>query len=433
MSKLYGINRDLAKLAGAGKEIRVGLIGAGNMGTDIISQFYAMKGIKAAAVADIRLDYAYRGYELAGVRRGDIVRADNTAVADAAVAQGKPVVTEDGFLLTRMETLDVIIEATGNPAAGARLAWETIANGKHIVMMNVEADITVGPILNKLAKQAGVVYTLTAGDEPGSIMELYGFCDALGLRVVCAGKGKNNPVNLDATPGMYAEEAARRDLTPEMLVEFIDGSKTMIEMAAVANATGLVPDIPGMHGPKTTVKQLTEVFRLQSQGGILSKEGVVDWAVGDIAPGVFVIAATDQERLKQCLTLRDMGKGPNYLFFRPYHLCSMETPLSAAAAALYKQATMYPLERLVAEVTPIAKKDLWPGDVLDGIGGYCYRCNIETRQDAQLLNALPAGLAKGGKVLTPVKKGETITYGQVELKETFLLQLRKMQDMLTEG
>ena len=107
MSKLYGINRDLAKLAGSGKEIRVGLIGAGNMGTDIISQFYAMKGIKAAAVADIRLDYAYRGYELAGVRRGDIVRADNTAVADAAVAQGKPVVTEDGFLLTRMETLEV--------------------------------------------------------------------------------------------------------------------------------------------------------------------------------------------------------------------------------------------------------------------------------------------------------------------------------------
>ncbi|MGQ9780332.1 MAG: NAD(P)H-dependent oxidoreductase [Bacillota bacterium] len=431
---VYGIiNRDLARLEESGNRIGVGLVGAGNMGTDIISQISRMKGLRTVAVADIRLDYAYRGYELAGYARADIIEAKTPREADEAARRGRPVVTEDGFLLTKMDEVDVLIEATGNPGVGARLAWEAITNGKHIVMMNVETDVTVGPILNRLARQVGVVYTLSAGDEPGAIMELYDFCDALGLRVVCAGKGKNNPVNFDATPDMYAEEAARRDLTPEMLVEFIDGSKTMIEMAAVANATGLVPDVPGMHGPTTTLAKLKEVFALKTQGGILNKEGVVDWAIGDIAPGVFVIATTDQERLIQCLRLRDMGCGPNYLFYRPYHLCSMETPLSAAAAVLYKQATMFPKERLVAEVTAIAKRDLRPGEVLDRIGGYTYRCSIETREDAKAKNALPAGLAKGAKVLAPIKKGETIRYDQVELPESFLLQLRKIQDMLTEG
>ncbi|MGE5599636.1 MAG: hypothetical protein ACM3XS_09675, partial [Bacteroidota bacterium] len=169
---MYGINRDLAKREAAGKPINVGLVGAGNMGTDIISQIGRMKGTRTAAVADIRLDYAYRGYELAGYARADVTEANTAGEADDLSRRGKPVVAGDGFLLTAMDTVDVVIDATGNPAVGARLAWEAIAHGKHIVMMNVEADVTVGPILNRQARQAGVVYTLTAGDEPGSIMEL---------------------------------------------------------------------------------------------------------------------------------------------------------------------------------------------------------------------------------------------------------------------
>jgi len=306
-----------------------------------------------------------------------------------------------------------------------------INHNKHIVMMNVECDVTIGPILRQMADNAGVVYTLSAGDEPGSIMELYRFANALGLKVVAAGKGKNNPLDPYATPDEWAERAAARNMNPRMLVEFVDGSKTMVEMAAVANATGLVPDVRGMHGPRCLVKDLINVFRLKEQGGILSSEGVVDFAIGDVHPGVFLVVTTDQPRLIDSLVQRDMGTGPNYLLYRPFHLCSMETPLTAAQAVIYNEATMQPMKKpLTAECIAVAKKDLAKGTVLDAIGGYCYRGSIERGEIARDGNMLPLGLAKGAVLTRDIKKDEIITYDAVDLPDSLLLELRKIQDKI---
>src|SRR6185295_16708731 len=173
----------------------------------------------------------------------------------------------------------------------AEAALQAIAAGKHMVMMNVEADVTIGPYLSAKATEAGVVYTLGAGDEPSSTMELVNFVRGLGYPIVAAGKGKNNAFKVDATPNAYVEEATRRNMNPRMLVEFVDGSKTMVEMTALANATGLVPDVPGMHGPSAPLASLHSTFCPREEGGILSRKGVVDFTVAKgVAPGVFVIA-----------------------------------------------------------------------------------------------------------------------------------------------
>ena len=156
--------------------------------------------------------------------------------------------------------IDVVIDATGMPAVGAEIGLSAMERGKHLVMMNVEADVTIGAYLRHEAERLGVIYSLGAGDEPSSCMELIEFVTAMGHKVVCAGKGKNNPLNIDATPEAYTEEAVRRNMNPRMLVEFVDGSKTIVEMAAIGNATGLVPDIDGMHGPAAGPKELAKVL-----------------------------------------------------------------------------------------------------------------------------------------------------------------------------
>jgi predicted homoserine dehydrogenase-like protein len=328
-----------------------------------------------------------------------------------------------------MDSVQVVIDATGSPELGARIAFESINQKKHIVMMNVECDVTVGPILKRLADNAGVVYTLTAGDEPGSIVEVYRFAKALGYKVVTAGKGKNNPLDVYATPDQWEVRARERSMSAKMLVEFVDGSKTMIEMAAVANATGLGIDKRGMHGVKCNIDNLAAKYSLKSQGGILDREGVVDYAIGNINPGVFVVVTTDNQRMKEALIQRDMGNGPNYLLLRPYHLCSIETPLTAAQAVIYHESTAHPLGKLTAECITIAKKNLVKGEVLDGIGEYCYRASIETAGIAREGNMLPVGLAKGAVLKTDVKRDEVITYDMVELDQnSMLLQLRRLQD-----
>jgi predicted homoserine dehydrogenase-like protein len=299
--------------------------------------------------------------------------------------------------------------------------------------MSVECDITIGPILNKLCKQAGVVYSLTAGDEPGSIVEVYRFAKALGLEIVAAGKGTNNPLDIYANPGMkeWADKAAARDMSPRMLIEFVDGSKTCIEMAAVSNATGLVVDVPNMHGPKCNIKDLAKVFSLKEQGGILNRTGVVDYGIGDINPGVFVIVTTDNQRIIDGLVQRDMGNGPNYLLLRPYHLCSIETPLTVAQSVIYGESTAHPMGYLTSECTTIAKKNLHKGEVLDAIGEYCYRAGIDSHEIARNGNLLPVGLAKGAVMKCDVLIDTLITYDMVELDDrSVLLQLRRLQDAL---
>ncbi len=430
---MYEIDSKLSELERKGTPVHVSLIGCGQMGKDIVAQISKMQGIVCDIVVDIDTEIAMDGYRQAGYREEDVVITDDRTVAEQAVRQGKKVASTDYKMAVAAEQTQVVIDATGSPEMGARVTMECIFHKRHIVMMNVECDVTVGPILRRLCDQAGIVYSLTAGDEPGSICEVYRFAKALGFKVVAAGKGKNNPLDIYANPGMkeWADKAAAREMAPRMLIEFVDGSKTMIEMCAVSNATGLVPDIRGMHCAKCDVKDLTKVYSLKSQGGILEKEGVVDFAIGDVAPGVFVVVTTDNQRIIDGLVQRDMGNGPNYLLYRPYHLCSIETPITAVQEAVYGESTGQPMDHLTSECITIAKKDLKAGEVLDSIGEYCYRASIDLAEVAREGNMLPVGLAKGARMIKDVKKDEIITYDMVRLNEdSVLLQLRRMQDQL---
>jgi predicted homoserine dehydrogenase-like protein len=431
---MIGLNKDLQQREASGAPVRIGLVGAGQMGTDVVAETRMMKGISVVITADIDIERAREAYEIGQVP-GEVSVVESPDQADAAVAAGKLVATRDYRVVTDMRSIDVMLEATGVPEVGARAALRAARAGHHVAMMNVETDITVGPILRWYAEKKGVLYALAAGDEPAACKELYDFADSLGFTIVALGKGKNNPLDRHASPDDVdiQKEAARRGLSPNMLIEFIDGSKTMIEMAAVSNATGLVPDVRGMHGPLTNRDMLNKTFALKEDGGVLNKMGVVDFGVGQVAPGVFAIVRTDHPRLRQAMVLRDMGNGPYYTLFRPYHLCSIEVPLTAALLTIQRKSNMVPLDRLVSEVFAVAKRDLKPGDVLDGIGGRTYYSLIDTYEAAKAECLLPTGLAKGARVLRPVAKDTPITCNDVEIKPSTVLDLRRLQDAWFEN
>lgn len=391
--------------------VTIGLAGAGQMGTDIVVQTSLMPGLRIGAISEVRPQAAIDAALLAGHDRSDIVSARTAAEIDRAIEGGKIAVTEDLHALAAAGRIDVIIDATGNPNIGTLFALEVMRNGKHIVMLNVEADITIGRFLKEEAKKAGVVYTGAAGDEPACTLEVIGFARSLGFGIVAAGKGKNNPLNLDAVPADYEKEAGERNMNARMLVEFVDGSKTAIEMVAIANATGLVPDVPGMHGPTATLEELANVLIPREDGGVLHRKGVVDYSIGKgVAPGVFCIIETKHPRVLERMVDLKIGKGPYFTIFRPYHLTSLEVPLSAARAVLYNRADMEPLDRPVAEAVAIAKRDLAVADSLGMIGESDYRGFAMTWEDARARGALPIGLAERAKVVRPVKTGDLLTY-----------------------
>ncbi|HEY9009700.1 MAG TPA: homoserine dehydrogenase, partial [Devosia sp.] len=331
---LTGLARDLAARAEAGKPIRVGVIGSGEMGTDLVTQGALMRGIEIAAVATRRPHTVRDALKIAYGDDERAAEADSPSKVSAALEAGKLAICSAETLVTTPQ-IDVVIDATGKPGVAADYDLLAMEHGKHLVMMNVEADVTIGPYLKQQADRLGVVYSVGAGDEPSSCMELIEFATALGYRIVSAGKGKNNALNHDAVPDDYREEATRRNMNPRMLVEFIDGSKTMVEMCAIANATGLVPDVPGMHGPKADRDEMVKVLIPREDGGILSKKGVVDFTIGKgVAPGVFVIVEAEHPRIIERMDDLHVGKGPYYTFYRPYHLTSLEVPLSCARAVL---------------------------------------------------------------------------------------------------
>ena len=412
--------------------MRVGLIGAGQMGTDIIVQTGLMAGIEVVAAADAVTDNVFAARKIAGDDARVPVLTEGLEATARAIATGGLAVTRSYREVCAVDGVDVIIDATGNPNVGAEVALATIAAGKHIVMMNVEADVTIGAYLAAKAAEAGVVYTLGAGDEPTATMELINFVRGLGYPIVAAGKGKNNAFRIDATPDAYVAEATRRNMNPRMLVEFVDGSKTMVEMVAIANATGLVPDKPGMHGPDAPLDQLHKVLCPREDGGVLSRKGVVDFTVSPgVAPGVFVVAEMRHPRLRERMNDLHLGEGPYYTFFRPYHLTSLEVPLSAAAAVLFGQSHMRPLPVPSAEVGARAKRDLRPGETLDAIGEYCYRGFALSRADAVKLRALPLGLAQGAVVTRAIAKGDYLTYANCAPDEGLkIVQVRRAQDEL---
>lgn len=431
---MFGLADQMKNLEEAQQYIAVGLVGTGQMGTDIVSQISLMPALRLLIAADIDLNRAVESYHIAGHNNGMVAVAETLDDVNHAFMKGNFVAAADYRLVTDAPRIQAVIESTGHPDVSARAGLRTIYQHKHLITMSVETDITIGPLLKWYADQHGVIYAVGAGDEPSALYELYDFATALGLTIVAAGKGKNNPLNRDAVPDDLRAEAERRGLTPEMLIEFVDGSKTMIEMACVANATGLVPDVFGMHGPRININQFKDVFALKEQNGVLSQNGVVDYVIGDLAPGVFLVFTTDKARLREALILRDMGRGPNYVLLRPYHLCSMEVPLSVAQAVLQGKSTMAPGRKLVAEVVAVAKSDLLVGRELERIGGRTHYGMTDRAESAAQARALPIGIARGAVVTHPVQKGQIITYDDVKLPEnSAIITLRHLQDEWLAG
>jgi predicted homoserine dehydrogenase-like protein len=298
-------------------------------------------------------------------------------------------------------------------------------------MVNIEVDVTLGSVLRKMAEEAGVLYTVSSGDEPGALKELYDFADGLGYEIIALGKGKNNPLDREANPQSVAQAARKVNKDPAQIASFVDGTKTMFEMACIANGTGLVPAVPGMYGPAAKLAELAQVFALKEDGGLLDFPGAVDYSISsDVAGGVFVVVRVDNPRIREDLEYLKVGRGPYFSFFRPYHLWFLEAPLSIARAYLRKGPTLQPLAEPVAEVVAVAKRDLAPGEMLDGFGGFsCYGLLVEA-QEARRHRAVPMGLAEGAVVKDKVSKGEIVSYDAVELDESSLLvQLRRRQEV----
>lgn len=430
--ELVGLAKDLAVLEQKKTPIRIGLVGCGEMGTDIISRVAHMDGIEIGAIAELHPDNAINSIRLAYGNTDRQQSVDSSSAVNTAIESNRIAITDNSEFVIENEQIDVVIDATGVPTVGAEVGMRAIKHGKHVVMMNVEADVTIGHYLKIQAEKQGVIYTLGAGDEPSSCMELINFVSAMGHPIVCAGKGKNNPLDFSAIPDDYIEEASRRNMNPRMLVEFIDGSKTMVEMVAIANATGLTPDIPGMHGPKATVAELASTLIPKEDGGVLGSKGCVDYSIGKgVSPGVFVVADMRHARIRERMKDLKMGDGPYYTFHRPFHLTSLEVPLSCARAVLYNTADMQPINRPVADVCAVAKKDMQPGEVLDSIGEYCYRALAMRYEEAQANNAVPCGLLYKGVVTSSIKKGDLLTSGNVEVdNSTAIYDLRQKQDAM---
>ncbi|WP_294640469.1 homoserine dehydrogenase [uncultured Aureimonas sp.] len=422
-----GLAAELQAYADKNGPVTVGLAGSGQMGTDMVVQLTLMPGVRLGALSELNVAGAEAALRMAGT---EFVHASGTNDIDRAIEGGKVALTEDYKALCSSGRIDVIIDATGNPNVGTLIALEAFKNGKHVVMLNVEADITIGRFLREEAAKAGVVYTGAAGDEPAATIEIIGFAQSLGFDIVCAGKGKNNPLKFDATPDAYEEEARQRNMNARMLVEFVDGSKTMIEMVAVANATGLVPDVPGMHGPAATRDELASVLCTKEDGGVLSGTGKVDYSIGKgVAPGVFCIVKPKHDRVLERMSDLKMGPGPNYTIFRPYHLTSLEVPLSAVRAVVKKAPDLIPADRPVAECVTLAKRDLNPGDTLGKIGEYDYRGFAMTWEGARNEGALPLGLAERARVIKPIKAGEKLTYANCEPDDSLVItQIRRRLD-----
>jgi len=323
----------------------------------------------------------------------------------------------------------VVIEATGIPDVGARVAYDAILAKKHVMQMNVETDATIGYILRKMANAAGVVYTLTGGDEPGATMDLYDFATSLGFEVVTAGKGKNNPLDRTANPDTLTESALAQEMNPKMLASFVDGTKTMVEMTSLANGIGFVPDVRGMHGPTVTRDTLSQTYVPKEAGGVESQEGVVDFGLG-IAPGVFVTFKTEHPKLVKDLQYLSMGPGPYWSLYRPYHLTSIETPYWIARAVLMGETTLATDSPPTAESITAAKRHLEAGEKIDALGGYTVYGLIERADVARRERLLPLGLAPGATLRRDVEAGQAITYDDVHVDESLtVVLLRKLQDL----
>lgn len=400
-----------------GRPVRVGLAGAGQMGSGLAAQIGKIPGMELVACADIDLARAENALKLAGIDK-----IGHNSDASASIESGQGGVVDNAKALAELP-IDIVYEATGVPWVGAEVADACIDASKHILMLNVETDVTIGQYLANKANKNGVIYSVANGDEPVACKELYDFSVDLGFEIVCVGKGKNNPLDQTANPDTCLEKATKKKMNPKMLASFEDGSKTMIEMAALANAIGLPPDRVGMNGPVSEVKDLNKTLIPSEDGGVLSGIGRVDYAFGP-APGVFSIVKSDNQTVIDEMEYLSMGAGPYYTFYRPYHLASIEAPRSVGMAIINKEPGLQPTT-WIAEVIGHAKKDLAKGDKIDGIGGYAsYGVTYPVEQSKDFV---PLGLLEGAEVLEDIKAGDPISKSAVQLPDNLINNLRTLQ------
>jgi predicted homoserine dehydrogenase-like protein len=411
------LDEALRKRESEGNPIRVGMVGAGFMGSGIALQMESFTpGMRLVAIANRTPERAITAYEKAGT--AEPTRVESAGELEAAIAAGRPAVTEDPLLLAQADGIDAVVEVTGTVEPAARVALAALESGKHVILMNAELDGTVGPILKTYADRAGVVITNADGDQPGVMMNLFRFVRGLGVRPVLAGniKGLHDPYRNPTTQEGFAKQWGQN---PRMVTSFADGSKISFEQAIVANATGMRVAKRGMHGPTvdsgTPIEETVNLFPLED---LLQGPGIVDYVVGAVpSPGVFVLGTHDHPTQQHYLNLYKLGEGPLYCFYTPYHLCHFEVPNTVARAVLFADAAITPAGPPRVEVLATAKIDLREGDTIDAIGGYMTYGLAENADVAARDRLLPIGLAEGCTLKQDVAKDEVLRVDDVEVPE----------------
>ena len=414
---------NLASMARAratgGEPVRAGLIGAGKFGSMVLAQVPTTTGLEVAAIADLDPEQAREVCRAVGWDAGRIART-------AFLRSGEE--------LCAMGGVEVVIEATGNPAAGVVHALAAIEARRHLVMVNVEADVLCGPALARRAREAGVVYSMAYGDQPALVAEMVDWARAAGFVVQAAGKGtKYLPEYHAVTPdgvwahyGLSAEEARAAGMNAQMFNSFLDGTKSAIEMAAIANACGLCAPEDGLGFPPCGVDDLAHSLRPRALGGQVEGRGVVEVVSSlerdgrpvfrDLRWGVYVVIEAPTDYAAACFRqygLPTDGTGRYAAMYKPYHLIGLELGISVLSAALRREPTGQ-ARLFAADAVAVAKRDLEPGERLDGEGGYTVwgRCLPASRSLA--LGALPIGLAHGVRLARKVARGALVTRADVE-------------------
>ena len=417
-----------------GNPIRVGLIGAGKFGAMFLSQAHRTPGILVVAVADLDT----RRVHAALTETGWPAERISTSSLTEALAKGKTAVTDDPMAMIETNGLDVIIDATGDPEAGIRHALHGIEHGRHMIMVNVEADVLAGPLLSQKAQAAGVVFSMAYGDQPALICEQLDWARTCGLDVVAAGKGTlympefhaSTPDTVWGHYGLTPERAAENGLNPKMFNSFLDGTKSAIEMAAVANATGLTPSANGLEFPPCSVDDLSSTLIPAADGGCLDHKGQVEVIssrsrdgidlVNDLRWGVYVTFEAPSDYVERCFSdygVKTDTSGRYASLWRPSHLIGLELGVSVAYAGLLGQATGMS-QSFNADVVATTKKDLIAGDTLDGEGGYSVWGKLMPASLSLKVGALPIGLAHGVTLKTDIAEGAVVRWADVNLDET---------------
>jgi predicted homoserine dehydrogenase-like protein len=423
------VDKALARRQQTGNPIRVAIVGAGYSGRNIAYQIIkSFPALRLVAISNRTLTAAHEAYSSAGVTNAQVV--ENHNALEQAIRDGRFAVTDDASVICEAEGIDAIIEATGTIEFGAGVVMRAVEHCKHIILMNVELDATLGPILKAHADRAGVIYSNSDGDEPGVAMNMLRFVKTIGLKPMVAGnlKGLYDPYRTPETQRGFAE---RNNQKPTTMTSFADGTKLSMELTVLANATGFRVGKRGMYGP--ALSHVNESGKFYADK--LLDGGMVDFLVG-AAPGngAFVLGYSEDPVKAAYLNYLKMGGGPVYVFYTPFHLPQLEIPLTVARAVLFNDATVAPLGGPVCDALAVAKRDLKAGEILDGLGGFTCYTLIDNYDISRQENALPIGVSEGCRLKRNISKDMLITYKDVELpKDRLCDKLRQEQQDLFPG